>query len=126
MCWRCLKRYTAHPSGLCIPCQFDPRVLRALALIFMMPFAAHAEDGLLVSNTAQESATRHVVQRYEEMLQQPMAAPPLGGYSDEKFGDSAPAGTPRPGYAEMPVTQPAAAPAPWNIDIAPDPMFSGR
>ena len=81
--------------------------MKYFIIIALLPFAAQAEDGLLVSDTAQESMTRHVVERYQEMQAAPMQTAPLGGYHDEKFGDSAPAGTPMPGYVA-----PQIAPAP--------------
>lgn len=71
-----------------------------MGLLFGSPIIAHAQDGLLVSDTAAESSARHFEMRVEEQQAAPMAAAPLGGYTDEKFGDSAPAGTPMPGYAE--------------------------
>lgn len=80
--------------------------MKRFLIITLLPFSAHAENGLLVSDTQAESTARHAAARQEEYQARPMGAP-YGGYSDERFGDSAPAGTPRPGYVTpAPVYQP--------------------
>ena len=82
----------------CILC-FVVGAALALAMI-AIALDAMAQDGLLTSDTAAESSARHFEMRIQEQQAAPMGAAPLGGYTNEKFGDSAPAGTPNPGYAE--------------------------
>lgn len=84
--------------------------MKRFLLLALLPFAAQAEDGLLVSDTMQEAAGRHQLERYQEQQAMPMGNAPLGGYQDERFGDTAPAITPQPGYAVMPGFEPVDMP----------------
>lgn len=83
---------------------------KLLIIAALLPLKAYAEDGLLVSDTATESLNRHIEMRIEEQGALPMGGAPLGGYTDEKFGDSAPPDTPKPGYAE-----PTGQPDPFSV-----------
>lgn len=73
-------------------------ILTSLFLGLSVNAYAQSQPNLL--ETTEDARLRHNNERYEEYKKNGNAAP-LGGYS-EKFGDSAPAGTDRPGYATSP------------------------
>lgn len=73
---------------------------KLMIIIGLMAFPAYADDQPNLTETTQDSQIRHSEDRIEIYRQNNNAAP-LGGYS-EKFGDSAPAGTLKPGYVDSP------------------------
>lgn len=73
------------------------KILITASAILLVSASAYAAPLL---ETVEDSRLRHNAERYETYKQNNHQAP-LGGYS-EKFGDTAPSGTDKPGYATSP------------------------